>query len=69
MGAMDLTAITAINLSVFYPGKELGAMAISSYGAIAALFGMVFLRERMTIGQWVGIVLIVAGVAIIGWPA
>jgi drug/metabolite transporter (DMT)-like permease len=68
MGAMDLTAITAINLSVFYPGKELGAMAISSYGAIAALFGMLFLRESMTIGQWLGIVLIVAGVAIIGWP-
>jgi drug/metabolite transporter (DMT)-like permease len=69
MGAMDVVAVTSINVSAFYPGKELGAMAISSYGALAALFAMIFLKERVSIGQWFGIVMIVVGVGILGWPA
>lgn len=68
MGAMDVTAVTAINLSAFYPGRELGAMAISGYGALAALLAMLFLKERVAMGQWLGIAMIVAGVGILGWP-
>jgi drug/metabolite transporter (DMT)-like permease len=67
MGAMDVTAITAINLSAFYPGRELGAMAISSYGALASLLAMLFLKEHVTFGQWLGIAMIVAGVGNLGW--
>ena len=69
MGGMDVIAITAINVSVFYPGRELGAMAISSYGAMAVLLAMILLKERVTGGQWLGIFMIVVGVAIIGWPS
>jgi uncharacterized membrane protein len=68
MGAMDVIAVTSINVSAFYPGKELGAMAISSYGALAALLAMIFLKERVSIGQWFGIAMIAVGVCIIGWP-
>lgn len=68
MGAMDVIAVTSINVSAFYPGKELGAMAISSYGTLAALLAMIFLREHVTLGQWFGIAMIVVGVCIIGWP-
>jgi len=68
MGAMDVVAVTSINVSAFYPGKELGAMAISSYGALAALLAMIFLKERVSIGQWLGIAMIVVGVGILGWP-
>jgi drug/metabolite transporter (DMT)-like permease len=69
MGAMDVVAVTSINVSAFYPGRELGAMAISSYGALAALLAMFFLRERVAPGQWLGIGMIVTGVAILGWPS
>jgi drug/metabolite transporter (DMT)-like permease len=69
MGAMDVIAVTSINVSAFYPGKELGAMAISSYGALAALLAMIFLKERVALGQWFGIAMIVVGVGILGWPA
>jgi drug/metabolite transporter (DMT)-like permease len=68
MGAMDVVAVTSINVSAFYPGKELGAMAISSYGALAALLAMLFLKERVALGQWLGIAMIVVGVCVIGWP-
>jgi drug/metabolite transporter (DMT)-like permease len=69
MGAMDVVAVTSINVSAFYPGKELGAMAISSYGALAALLAMLFLKERVALGQWFGIAMIVVGVCTIGWPS
>ena len=60
---------TSINVSAFYPGKELGVMAISGYGALAALLAMLFLKEHVAWGQWLGIVMIAVGVCIIGWPA
>lgn len=69
MGAMDVVAVTSINVSAFYPGKELGVMAISGYGALAALLAMLFLKEHVAWGQWLGIVMIAVGVCIIGWPA
>jgi drug/metabolite transporter (DMT)-like permease len=69
MGAMDVVAVTSINVSAFYPGKELGAMAISGYGALAALLAMLFLKEHVALGQWFGIGMIVVGVCIIGWPS
>ncbi len=69
MGAMDVIAVTSINVSAFYPGRELGAMAISSYGALATLLAMIFLKERVALGQWLGIAMIVAGVGILGWPS
>jgi uncharacterized membrane protein len=69
MAACDVTAVTAINAAAWFPNRELGAMAISSYGALSVLMAMVFLRERVTAPQWLGILLVVIGVAILGWPA
>lgn len=68
MAACDVTAVTAINAAAWFPNRELGAMAISSYGALSVLMAMVFLRERVTPWQWFGIILVVIGVAILGWP-
>ncbi len=68
MAACDVTAVTAINAAAWFPNRELGAMAISSYGALSVLLAMVFLRERVTPLQWVGILCVVVGVAILGWP-
>jgi drug/metabolite transporter (DMT)-like permease len=69
MAACDVTAVTAINAAAWFPNRELGAMAISSYGALSVLMAMIFLRERVTALQWFGIILVVVGVAILGWPS
>ena len=63
MAVTDVIAVTAINAATFFPGKELGAMAISCFGAITVLLAMVFLKEKVTALQWLGIVMITAGVA------
>jgi drug/metabolite transporter (DMT)-like permease len=62
MAAADVTAVTVINAAAWFPNRELGAMAISSYGGLSVLMAMVFLKERVTPGQWVGIALLVGGV-------
>jgi drug/metabolite transporter (DMT)-like permease len=69
MAACDVTAVTAINTATWFPNRELGAMAISSYGALSVLLAMLFLRERVTLLQWVGIACVVVGVTVLGWPA
>ncbi len=69
MAACDVVAVTAINASAHFPNRELGAMAISSYGALSVVLAMFILKERVTGFQWFGIFLVVAGVAALGWPA
>jgi drug/metabolite transporter (DMT)-like permease len=68
MASCDVIAVTSINAAAHFPNRELGAMAISSYGAISVLMAMVILRERVTPMQWFGILMVVAGVAALGWP-
>ena len=66
MGGLDVAALTGINAMGTMPYKEIGAMGISAYGAIAALLAMIWLKEKVSIGQWIGIALTVAGVAALG---
>ncbi len=68
MAACDVAAVTAINAAAHFPNRELGAMAISSYGALSVVLAMLILKERVTALQWLGIVMVVAGVAALGWP-
>ncbi len=63
IGALDVLALVAVTASGHFPGREFAAIGISAYGAIAVMLAMVFLKEKVSWGQWVGIVLIVAGVA------
>jgi drug/metabolite transporter (DMT)-like permease len=66
VGAMafcDVIAVTSINASTYFPNKELGAMAISTYGALSVLLAMIFLKEKVSLAQWLGIAMISAGVA------
>jgi drug/metabolite transporter (DMT)-like permease len=64
MAVCDVTAVTSINMMADYPNKEYGAMAVASYGAIAAVLAAVVLKERVASGQWIGIVVIASGIAI-----
>jgi len=66
MGGLDVLALTGINAMGTMPYKELGAMGISTYGAIASVLAMIWLKEKVSLGQWIGIGLTVLGVAAIG---
>jgi drug/metabolite transporter (DMT)-like permease len=66
MGAFDVAAVSAINYMGVLPNKEYGAMGISAYGAIAALLGVIFLKEKTTPAQWAGVFLICIGVGVLG---
>lgn len=67
MAATDVIAVTSINAAAYFPGKEFGAMAISAYGTLSVLLAMLVLKEKVTRGQWLGIFMIVIGVAALGW--
>ncbi len=62
MALLDVAAVAGINYLGRLPGKEFGAMGISSYGAISVLLAMVFLKEKVSPWQWAGIAMIVVGV-------
>jgi drug/metabolite transporter (DMT)-like permease len=63
MALCDVIAVTSINASTYFPNKEMGAMAISGYGALSVLWAMIFLKEKVSPAQWLGILMISAGVA------
>lgn len=68
MAALDVMAVTSINAAGHYDNKAFAAMAVSAYGALAVLIAMVFLKERVAKLQWLGIGLVVVGIALLGWP-
>ena len=68
MAALDAAAVTAVNAAGHFPEKEFAAMGISAYGGLSVLIAMLFLGERVTKGQWFGILLVVAGITCLGWP-
>lgn len=63
MALCDVIAVSSINATGYFPNKELGAMAISGYGALTVLLAMVFLKEKVSPAQWLGIAMISGGVA------
>lgn len=69
MALLDVTALAGVNYMGRLPAKELGSMGISAYGAVATLLAMLLLKEKVTWAQWIGIALIVAGVAVLGGSA
>lgn len=68
MAALDVGAVTAVNGAGHFPEKEFAAMGVSAYGGLAVLVAMIFLREKVTRGQWLGIAMIVVGITCLGWP-
>jgi drug/metabolite transporter (DMT)-like permease len=68
MAAFDVTAVTAINMSTYFPDRELGAMAISASSATSVLLAVWILKERVTALQALGVAMIVFGVAGLAIP-
>lgn len=63
MGGLDVLGVIAVNASGHLPGREFAGIGISAYGAISVVLAMMFLREKVSLGQWAGLALIVGGVA------
>ncbi len=68
MALADIIAVSAVNYSGQFENKEFGALSISAYAALSVLLAMIFLREKVSTGQWIGIALIVFGIGVLGWP-
>jgi drug/metabolite transporter (DMT)-like permease len=67
MALLDVLAVSGINYSGQFENKEYAGMGISAYGAITVLLATIVLKERVSIGQWLGILMIASGVGILAW--
>jgi drug/metabolite transporter (DMT)-like permease len=63
MGGLDVLGVIAVNASGHLPGKEFAGVGISADGAISVILAMIFLKEKVSPGQWFGLALIVGAVA------
>ena len=63
MGGLDVLGVIAVNASGHFPGKEFAGIGISAYAALSVIMAMIFLKEKVSPGQWVGLIMIVGAVA------
>ena len=63
IGGLDVLGLIAINASGHLPGKEFAGIGISTYGAGSVILAMIFLKEKVSPGQWLGLAMIVGAVA------
>lgn len=63
MSVLDVGGLVAVNASGHFPDRDFAALGVSTYGAVAVVLALIFLREKVSLGQWACIALIVAGVA------
>jgi drug/metabolite transporter (DMT)-like permease len=62
VGLMDTAAFVANNAGLHIGPVSVVSVLASLYGAVTVLLSWIFLRERLERSQWLGIVLIFAGV-------
>jgi drug/metabolite transporter (DMT)-like permease len=62
VGVMDTTAYVANNAGLHLGPVSVVSVLASLYGAVTVLLSWIFLRERLERSQWLGIVLIFAGI-------
>jgi drug/metabolite transporter (DMT)-like permease len=63
MAFFDVAGLIAMNASGHLPNREFASVGISTYAAIAVVLSAIFLKEKVSLGQWAGIAMIVAGIA------
>jgi drug/metabolite transporter (DMT)-like permease len=64
-GMLDGGAYLALFAAAHGPGSVIAAVVASSFAAVTVVLARVVLREPMSVAQWVGIALIVAGVGVL----
>ncbi len=65
VGIMDTAAFLANNTGLTTGQVSVVAVLASLYGAVTVLLSWIFLRERLERAQWLGIVLIFAGIVMV----
>jgi drug/metabolite transporter (DMT)-like permease len=65
VGLVDTTAYVANNAGLHTGPVSVVTVIASLYGAVTVLLSAVFLRERLRLSQWIGVVLIFAGIALV----
>jgi drug/metabolite transporter (DMT)-like permease len=64
-GILDGGAYLALFAAAHGPGSVIAAVVASSFAAVTVVLARVLLKEPMSVAQWVGIILIVAGVGVL----
>ncbi|MGH6946234.1 MAG: EamA family transporter [Kiloniellales bacterium] len=64
-GLLDAAAYVTLLLGSVGEGKAIAVVVASGFGAVTVILARIFLREAMTVTQWLGIALIVGGVAVL----
>jgi drug/metabolite transporter (DMT)-like permease len=62
-GIMDVGAYVALLFAGHGPGSEIAVVVSSSFSVVTVLLARIFLREAMSLPQWLGVASIVGGVA------
>jgi uncharacterized membrane protein len=65
IGVIDTAAFIANNTALKTEQVAVASVLASLYGAVTVLLAGIFLRERLERSQWLGIVLIFAGIALV----
>jgi drug/metabolite transporter (DMT)-like permease len=66
MGGLDALALTCVLTAGNMPNASYASLAASLFGMVTILLAWIFLRERMTVLQWLGVIITFAGVAYLG---
>ena len=64
-GALDAGGYLFLFAGSAGDGREIAAVTASAFGAVTTILARIFLKERMQVVQWVGVVLIFGGIAIL----
>lgn len=67
MGGLDALALSCVLTAGNLPNASYTSLVASLFGMVTILLAWIFLRERMTPLQWVGVIITFAGVAYLGW--
>jgi drug/metabolite transporter (DMT)-like permease len=65
LGALDATAISLVIAAARFPSPEYAAVASSVFGLVTILLAWRFLGEAMRATQWLGVLIVFAGIAAI----
>jgi drug/metabolite transporter (DMT)-like permease len=65
VGVLDTAAFVANNAGLSTGQVSVVSVLASLYGAVTVLLSWIFLRERLERSQWLGIVLIFAGIILV----
>jgi drug/metabolite transporter (DMT)-like permease len=64
-GTLDGVAYLALFAAAHGPGSVIAAVVASSFAAVTVVLARVLLKEPISLAQWTGIVMIVAGVGVL----